>query len=120
MDIVQMGVVEARFADIIWQNEPVSSSQLIKLSEQKLGWKKSTTFTVLKRLCDKGIFVNNNGVVTSLISKEAYDEVQSRRFVEEAFNGSLPGFLAAFTSKRCLNDEEIECLKKLIREHKEE
>ena len=112
-----MGVIEARFADIIWQNEPITSTQLIKISEQKMGWKKSTSFTVLKRLCDKGIFVNTNGVVTSLIAKADYDEMQSNRFVDEAFNGSLPGFLAAFTAKKSLSDEDVEYLKKLIREH---
>lgn len=119
MDNIQMGVIEARFADIIWQNEPVSSTWLVKESESRLGWKKSTTFTVLKRLCEKGLFVNNGGTVTSLISKEDYNVIQSNRFVDESFSGSLPGFLAAFTANKRLNDEEIAYLKRLIKEHGE-
>ena len=116
----QMGTVEARFADIIWQNEPISSTELARLSEQQLGWKKSTTYTVLKRLCDKGIFVNNGGTVTSLVSREEFYSVQSERFVEETFNGSLPAFLAAFTARKGLTAKEIAELRRMIDEYEEE
>lgn len=116
----QMGTVEARFADIIWENEPISSTELARLSEQKLKWKKSTTYTVLKRLCDKGIFVNNGGTVTSLVSREEFYSVQSERFVEETFNGSLPAFLAAFTARKGLTDKEIAELRRMIDEYEGE
>ena len=89
MNDYQMGAVESRFADIIWENEPISSAELCKRSEELLKWKKSTTYTVLKRLCDKGIFQNNKGTVTSLISKQEFYSVQSERFVEETFSGSV-------------------------------
>ena len=115
----QMGAVEARFADIIWQNEPISSTELARLSEQQLGWKKSTTYTVLKRLCDKGIFVNNGGTVTSLVSREEFYSVQSERFVEETFDGSLPAFLAAFTARKGLTAKEVAELRRMIDEYEE-
>lgn len=114
-----MGVAESRFADIIWVNEPLSSSELVKRSSELLQWKKSTAFTVLKRLCNKGIFQNRNGTVTSLISRDEFYSAQSEQFVEETFNGSLPAFLAAFTSRKKLSDKEVEEIKKLIDEHKE-
>ena len=115
----QMGTVEARFADIIWQNEPIASAELAKRSEQQLKWKKSTTYTVLKRLCDKGIFVNNGGTVTSLVSREEFYSVQSERFVEETFDGSLPAFLAAFTARKGLTAKEVAELRRMIDEYEE-
>lgn len=117
---LQMGAVESRFADIIWQNEPISSSELAKRSEELLGWKKTTSFTVLKRLCNKGIFENNKGCVTSIISKEDFYSIQSEKFVEETFNGSLPAFLAAFTSRKKLTKEEAYELRRLVNEFEEE
>ena len=87
MSELQMGVIESRFADIIWQNEPVATTELVKLSEKELNWKKTTTYTVLKRLCDKGIFRNDKGTVTSLISKNEFYSVQSEKFVDETFGG---------------------------------
>lgn len=116
----QMGAVESRFADIIWQNEPILSAKLAKRSEEQLKWKKSTTYTVLKRLCDKGIFVNNGGTVTSLVSREEFYSVQSERFVEETFDGSLPAFLAAFTARKNLTPDEIAELRRMIDEYEEE
>lgn len=115
-----LGAIESRFADIIWQNEPISSAELARRSEEKLKWKKSTTYTVLKRLCDKGIFVNNGGTVTSLVSREEFYSVQSEKFVEETFNGSLPAFLAAFTARKRLTDKEIAELRRMINEYEEE
>ena len=119
MNDYQMGVIESRFADIIWENEPISSTELSKRSEAVLGWKKSTTYTVLKRLCDKGIFQNNKGTVTSVISRQEFYSVQSEKFVEEAFDGSLPAFLAAFTARKNLTPEEVEHLRRMVAEYEE-
>lgn len=117
MSVYQMGAVESKFADIIWENEPISSTELVKRSESVLNWKKSTTYTVLKRLCEKGIFQNNKGTVTSLISKQEFYSVQSEKFVEETFNGSLPAFLASFTSRKKLTSEEVEELRRMVEEY---
>lgn len=117
---LQMGAVESRFADIIWQNEPLSSAELAKLSEKELNWKKTTSYTVLKRLCDKGIFQNNKGTVTSVISKEEFYSMQSEKFVAETFDGSLPAFLTAFTARKNLTQEEVNYLRRMVDEYKEE
>ncbi|MDD6291149.1 MAG: BlaI/MecI/CopY family transcriptional regulator [Lachnospiraceae bacterium] len=109
-----MGQVESRFADIIWENEPISSSELAKKSEELLTWKKTTSYTVLKRLCDKGLFQNQKGVVTSLISREEFYALQSEKFVEETFQGSLPAFLAAFTNGKKLSQKEIAEIMQII------
>ena len=109
---------EAAFADLIWRHEPINSGELVKLSEKEMGWKKSTTYTVLKKLCDKGIFQNENAVVSSLIKKDEFFAKQSRRLVEDAFGGSLPKFLAAFIGENRLSNRQAEELKKLIDEHK--
>ena len=116
MPDTKLGVVETHFADLIWNNEPISSGELVKLCEKELNWKKSTTYTILRRLCDRGIFQNINGVVTSLISKDEFNAAQSEKFVEETFNGSLTKFLAAFSTRKKLSDSEIEELKRLIDE----
>ena len=120
MGELQMGVIESRFADIIWQNEPVATTELVKISQQELNWKKTTTYTVLKRLCDKGIFRNDNGTVTSVISKSDFYSVQSEKFVDETFGGSLPAFLAAFTARKSLTREEVDELRRMIADFKEE
>lgn len=120
MKDIQMGVIEARFADFIWANESISSPELAKFADRELNWKKTTAYTVLKRLCDKGLFQNNKGTVTSLISKEEYYSLQSERFVEETFDGSLPAFLAAFTSRKSLSAEEINELRRMVDEYEEE
>ena len=109
-----MGAVEMRFAEIIWEHEPVSSGELVKLCEQELNWKKSTTYTVLRRLCQKGIFISENGVVTSLLSKQMFQARQSEEIIEESFAGSLPDFVAACTSRKKLSKKEIKELKKII------
>ena len=114
MSELRMGAIESRFADMIWENEPVPSPELVKLAERELKWKKSTTYTVLKRLCERGIFQNQRGVVTSLISRQDFYAVQSEKFVEETFSGSLPAFLAAFTTRKKLSEEEIAELQALI------
>ncbi|TAH68294.1 MAG: BlaI/MecI/CopY family transcriptional regulator [Anaerolineaceae bacterium] len=114
----KLAETEERFADIIWQKEPIGSGDLVKLCEKEMNWKKSTTYTVLKKLCDKGIFQNKNAVVSSLISKEEYQAKQSIRFVEDTFGGSLPKFLTAFISGKKLTNHQAEELKRLIDEHK--
>ena len=115
----QMGAAEARFAEIIWASAPVSSGDLVRLSAEKLGWKKSTVYTVLRRLCEKGLFRNEGGAVTALVDRVSYEEGQSRQFVTESFGGSLPAFLAAFTARKKLTGEEIAELQRLIDEAKE-
>lgn len=116
MQEMRLGAVESRFADLIWNSEPVSSGELVKLCEKELQWKKSTTYTVLRKLCDRGIFQNTEGIVTSKISREEFGALQSRQFVEETFGGSLPAFLAAFTRREKLSEGEIAQLQKLIDE----
>ena len=113
-DIQLMGTAEQRFADIIWRLEPVPSGKLVETALRELGWKKSTTYTVLRRLQEKGVFQNENGEVTSLISQEAYKQMESREYIKESFGGSLPAFLTAFTSGSALTDEEAEELQKII------
>lgn len=116
---VHMGEAEKRFADIIWENEPISSSELAKKALEVLSWKKTTAFTVLKRLSDKGIFKNEGGVVTSLMKREEYYARQSEIFVDQTFDGSLPAFLAAFSARKKLSDADIDELRRLVREHEE-
>ena len=116
---MKFGVVESQFADIIWQNEPLSSTELVKICLEKLEWKKSTTYTVLRKLCERGIFKNENGTVSSLISKEDFYAMQSEKFVDETFEGSLPAFIAAFTKRKQLSSEEIEQIQRMIDDYRE-
>lgn len=110
----KLGEVESIFADIIWNNEPLSSRRLAELAEERLNWKRTTTYTVLKRLCDRGLFQNAGGAVTSLVSRQEFYARQSEQFVDSTFQGSLPAFLAAFSSRKKLSDSEIDELQKLI------
>lgn len=114
MSDIRMGAAEARFAELIWKNEPVSSGALAKLAAAELEWKKTTSFTVLKRLCDRGLFQNDGGTVTSLMTREEYYARHSEQYVQETFGGSLPAFLAAFSAGKHLSDKEIDELQKLI------
>lgn len=114
MEELKLGIVESKFADIIWKNEPLPSGELVKICEKELSWKKPTTYTVLRKLCERGIFKNEGGVVTSRISREDFYAMQSEKFVEETFEGSLPAFIAAFTKRKQLTKEEIKELRKLI------
>ena len=109
-----LGPVEQRFADLIWTHEPIASGELVKLCYEKLNWKKSTTYTVLRKLCERGIFQNVDGTVTSILSKEEVQVAQSEQFLSENFGGSLPAFIAAFTSKNKLTRKEILEISKLI------
>ena len=110
---------EAKFADIIWWNEPIKSGDLVKLCETELCWKKSTTYTMLKRLENKEIFENRGGIVVSLVKKDEFYAEQSKQVVEEVFGGSLPKFIAAFAKRNKLSEKEIIELQRLIDEHKE-
>lgn len=114
MTDIRLGEVEARFADIIWREEPLASGSLAALAEKELCWKKSTTYTVLKRLCQRGLFQNMDGTVTSRVTRQEFYALQSEKFVEETFDGSLPAFLAAFGSRKRLSPEEIEELQRVI------
>ncbi|HBK03960.1 MAG TPA: BlaI/MecI/CopY family transcriptional regulator [Clostridiales bacterium] len=109
-----LGEIESIFADIIWSNAPLTSRQLAGLAEERLRWKRTTTYTVLKRLCDRGLFQNQGGTVTALVSREEFYARQSEQYVQDAFQGSLPAFLAAFGSRKQLNDAEIDEIQKLI------
>ncbi len=110
----KLGTLESKFADIIWTHEPISSGQLVHMAEEALHWKSTTSYTVLKRLCERGLFQNQKGTVTSLISRDNFYAMQSEQFVEEAFEGSLPAFLAAFTTRKKLSDAEIVQLQEVI------
>lgn len=111
---IQLGVIEARYADMIWENEPVTSSELVKMTAVEFNWKRTTAHNVLRRLIDKGLFKNENGLVTSVISREDFYSKQSRQYVEDVFAGSLPAFIAAFTQNSKLTQGEIEAIRKLI------
>ena len=108
MGDMKLGVIETRFAEIVWENEPLTTNQLIKLCAEELKWKRTTTYTVLKKLCDKGIFQTENSVITALISKQEFEGMRSEQFVDETFKGSLPAFLTAFNSRKKLSDADID------------
>ena len=114
MEDWKLGVVESRFADIIWANEPLLSRELVALCQKELNWKKPTTYTVLRKLCERGIFQNVEGCVSSVISRQEFYARQSEQFVEESFSGSLPAFLAAFTSRKNLSAQEVAEIRHLI------
>ena len=115
---VELGEVQKQFAELIWETEPVGSGDLVKAAKERFGWKKSTTYTVLRKLCEKGIFQNVNGVVSAVMSREAFFGQQGEEFVEEAFRGSLPAFIAAFTSRKKLSDREIDEILDIINSRK--
>ena len=119
MEYRKLGVVETRFAELIWSHAPISSGELVKLCLQELEWKKSTTYTVLKKLCEQGLFQNEGGVVTALVSREEFYALQSEKFVEEAFSGSLPAIIAAFTKRKTLSEAEIAQIRRMIDEYRE-
>lgn len=114
MDDYKLGAVESRFADIIWFNEPLRSRELVALCQARLNWKKPTTYTVLRKLCERGIFQNVDGCVSSILSRQEFYARQSEQYVEETFAGSLPAFLAAFTTRKALSPKEIEEIRRMI------
>lgn len=114
MEDMKLGLVESHFADIVWKNEPIHSRELTKICEKELNWKRTTTYTVLKKLCNRGIFQNQDGIVSSLISKAEFYAIQSEKFVEETFAGSFPAFFNAFSSRKKLTAEEIAQVRQMI------
>jgi predicted transcriptional regulator len=109
---------EYRFCEILWENEPVSSSELVRLCSEKLEWKKSTTYTVIRRLSERGVLKNEDSIVTSIVSKEDIQSAESEEVVERTFSGSLPNFIAAFTRKKNLSKQEIEEIQSIIDQYK--
>ena len=118
MEDIKLGAIESHFANMIWEREPIPSGELVKLCARDLSWKKSTTYTVLRKLCDRGIFQNQDGIVTSLISRQDFHARQSEQIVNETFDGSLPAFVAAFTRRQQLSDADIAELQRLIDQHR--
>lgn len=114
MTDLELGAIQAQFADIVWENEPIGSGELVKICEKKLNWKKPTTYTVLRKLCEKGLFQNVDGVVTSIMSRKDFYSAKSEQFVENTFEGSLPAFIAAFTSRKKLSEKEVDEIQKMI------
>lgn len=114
MNDIRLGVVEAKFADIVWLNAPLTTKELISICEKELNWKRTTTYTVLKKLCEKGLFKTENSIVSCLISKEDFYSMQSESFVENTFEGSLPAFIAAFTKRKKLSEKELKEIKDMI------
>ena len=119
MEDYNLGAIESRFADLVWQNAPLTTAELVKLCEKELGWKRTTTYTVLKKFIEREIFVNLAGIVDVLLTREEFYAHQSERYVERSFGGSLPGFLAAFTSRKKLSQEEIREIEEIIHHMKE-
>lgn len=120
MEERKLGMVETRFAEIIWRSAPIPSGALVERCQEELGWKKSTTYTVLRKLCQQGLFRNQEGVVSVVVSREEYEAMQSEQFVRENFRGSLPAFLAAFTRRKNLSRQEIGEIQALIDAYREE
>lgn len=120
MEQYKLGEMEQKFAELIWENAPIGSGELAKLCEKAFVWKRTTTYTMLKRLCDRGLFINKNGTVEALMTKEEFQAAQGEQFINETFDGSLPRFLAAFSRRKKLSDKEIMELKKLIDTYKED
>ena len=119
MLIYIMTEAESQLADLIWENEPIGSGELVKIAARELNWKKPTTYTVLRKICENGLFQNREAVVTSLMSREEYTRRKGERYLEENYHGSLPRFVAAFLEKQRLSRSEIEELQKMIEEYKE-
>ena len=116
----ELGAVQERFADIVWANEPVGSGELVKICEKELNWKKPTTYTVLRKLCEKGLLKNENGTVFSIVSREDFYSAKSEQIIEESFEGSLPAFIASFISRKNLTTQEAEEIQRMIDTFKKE
>ena len=114
MDELRLGVVEARFADIVWEHAPLSTKELVALCDKELNWKRTTTYTVIKRLGEKGVLQNDNGNITSLVSKDAVQAYEIGELVEKTFEGSLPAFVAAFTKHQNISEEELDEVQRMI------
>lgn len=111
---IELGAVQERFADIVWAREPVASGELVRICEKELNWKKPTTYTVLRKLCEKGLLKNENGIVSSRISREEFYSSKSVGIVADSFEGSLPAFVAAFISRSRLTEKEADEIQNMI------
>ena len=111
MSDIKLGVVESHFADIVWDNAPLSTKTLVEICQKELNWKRTTTYTVLKKLCDRGIFSVKDRLISVKLSKDEYHAIQSQQFVHENFSGSLPAFIAAFTTRQTLTPAEQKQIK---------
>ena len=120
MGSIELAAVQERFADIVWANEPISSGDLVKICEKEMKWKKPTTYTVLRKLCEKGLLQNVDGIVSSLISKEEFYSAKSEQIIENSYEGSLPAFIAAFTSHKKLSKKDVDEIQKMIDDFKKE
>ena len=120
MKEIRLGVVETRFADILWENVPLQTKELIKICEKELNWKRTTTYTVLKKMCDREIFKVENRLITALVTKEEFYAIQSEKYVENVYEGSLPAFIAAFTSRQKLSDEDLHKIMSMIDDARKE
>ena len=114
MKNIELAAVQERFADVVWEHEPIASGELVKVCEKELNWKKPTTYTVLRKLCEKGLLQNVNGIVSSLISKEEFYSAKSEQIIDDSYKGSLPAFIAAFTFRKNLTDSEIDEIQGMI------
>jgi len=117
---MSMTEFERKLADLIWDNEPITSGDLVKLCESTLQWKKSTTYTMLKRICEQQLFQNENACVTSLVSRDEYLQNQGEQFLEQNFGGSMPSFLAAFMDRRKLTRKQIKEIRDMIDRYEED
>lgn len=116
MEEMRLGMVEAHFAEIVWENAPLSTKELVALCERELNWKRTTTYTVLKKLCERGIFATENSVVSALVSREDFYAIQSEKFVEDTYAGSLPAFIAAFATRRRPSEQELQEIRRMLDE----
>jgi len=116
----ELGAIQERFADIVWAHEPIGSGELAKLCERELNWKRPTTYTVLRKLCEKGLLQNRNGVVSALVSREDFYAAKSEHIIEDSYRGSLPAFVAAFISRKDLSMQEADEIQKMIDAFKKE
>ena len=114
MEEMKLGMVEAHFADIVWQHAPMTTKELVAVCEREFNWKRTTTYTVLKKLCERGIFATENSVVTALVSREEFYAIQSEKFVEDTYAGSLPAFIAAFASRKRPSEQELEEIRRML------
>ena len=114
MEEMKLGMVEAHFADIVWQHAPMTTKELVAVCERELNWKRTTTYTVLKKLCERGIFATENSTVRALISREEFYAIQSEKFVEDTYAGSLPAFIAAFATRKRPSEQEMEEIRRML------
>ena len=114
MKSFELGAIQERFAGIVWEHEPIASGELAKICEKELSWKRPTTYTVLRKLCEKGLLQNRDGIVVSLVSREDYYSTKSEQIIEDSYRGSLPAFIAAFISRKGISAQEADEIQKMI------